>query len=157
MRNHRLLTIIGAGIASLLSSWLPAIAQPVLTYNGASTYKDSKDNIYMVNSGGAEITYRGVNAPELLLAMLVVMPRFLLIVVALVRRLRLPQGVPLLPSLPYHRFRIKQDINVSLGSLNGVLRRRLEDLSRPLLALRRLRLIFTSPHLKLGVSISNYL
>ena len=52
MRNHRLLTIIGAGIASLLSSWLPAIAQPVLTYNGASTYKDSKDNIYMVNSGG---------------------------------------------------------------------------------------------------------
>ena len=62
MRNHRLLTIIGAGIASLLSSWLPAIAQPVLTHNGASTYKDSKDNIYMVNSGGAEITYRGVNA-----------------------------------------------------------------------------------------------
>jgi hypothetical protein len=62
MKNHRLLTIIGTSIASLLSSWLPAIAQPVLTYNGASTYKDSKDNIYMVNSGGAEITYRGVNA-----------------------------------------------------------------------------------------------
>jgi hypothetical protein len=62
MRKHRLLTIIGAGIASLLSSLLPAIAQPVLTYNGASTYKDSKDNIYMVSSGGVEITYRGVNA-----------------------------------------------------------------------------------------------
>ena len=62
MKNHILLTIIGAGIASLLSSWLPAIAQPVLTYNGASTYKDSKDNIYIVNSRGAEITYTGVNA-----------------------------------------------------------------------------------------------
>ncbi|AFY93122.1 hypothetical protein [Chamaesiphon minutus] len=62
MKNYRLLTIIGASIASLFSSWLPAIAQPVLTYNGVSTYKDSKDNIYIVSSGGVEITYTGVNA-----------------------------------------------------------------------------------------------
>jgi hypothetical protein len=57
------------GIAITGMVWLtalqnspPATAAPVLTYNGAGTYKDSKDNIYMVNSGGAEITYRGVNA-----------------------------------------------------------------------------------------------
>jgi hypothetical protein len=63
MKNqHRLLTIIGTGIASLFFNWLPAIAQPVLTYNGAGIYKDSKDNIYMVNSRDVEITYRGVNA-----------------------------------------------------------------------------------------------
>ena len=63
MRNYKLLTMIGAGIISLLSIGFPAIAQPVLTYNGASTYKDSKDNIYMVNGtfGGTEITYKGVN------------------------------------------------------------------------------------------------
>ena len=64
MRNYKLLTIIGAGIISLLAIGFPAIAQPVLTYNGASTYKDSKDNIYKIigTFGGAEITYRGVNA-----------------------------------------------------------------------------------------------
>lgn len=64
MRNHKLFIIVGASVVSLLSNWLPAIAEAVLTYNGASTYKDSKDNIYKIigTFGGAEITYRGVNA-----------------------------------------------------------------------------------------------
>jgi hypothetical protein len=44
MRNHRLLTIIGAALASLLSNWLPVAAQ---TYEGASTYRDT-DTIYKV-------------------------------------------------------------------------------------------------------------
>ena len=45
MKNYRLLTIIGTGIVSLLSSFLPATAQ---TYNGASTYRDATDTIYRV-------------------------------------------------------------------------------------------------------------
>jgi hypothetical protein len=59
MKNHRLLTIIGAAITSLLSNWLPAIAQPVLTYNGATIYKDSQNNIYNVGASN-DVTYRGV-------------------------------------------------------------------------------------------------
>jgi hypothetical protein len=42
----------------------PASAQVDLTYNGATTYKDSKDNIYKVGTfyggGGVGISYRGV-------------------------------------------------------------------------------------------------
>ncbi len=59
MKNHRLLTIIAAGIASILSSWLPAIAAPDLTYSGKTIYKDSKDNIYNVGASN-DVTYRGV-------------------------------------------------------------------------------------------------
>jgi hypothetical protein len=44
MKNYRLLTIIGAALASLCSSWLPVAAQ---TYNGASVYRDT-DTIYRV-------------------------------------------------------------------------------------------------------------
>ncbi len=44
MKNYRLLTIIGAALASLFSSWLPVTAQ---TYEGASTYRDT-DTIYRV-------------------------------------------------------------------------------------------------------------
>jgi hypothetical protein len=41
MRNHKLLTITGTMAVSFLSGWLPAIAAPDLTYNGASRYKDA--------------------------------------------------------------------------------------------------------------------
>jgi hypothetical protein len=44
MKNHRLLTIIGAALASLFSNWLPAMSQ---TYNGVSVYRDT-DTIYRV-------------------------------------------------------------------------------------------------------------
>jgi hypothetical protein len=44
MKNYRLLTIIGAALASFFSSWLPVTAQ---TYEGASTYRDT-DTIYKV-------------------------------------------------------------------------------------------------------------
>jgi hypothetical protein len=62
MRNYRLLILLGASVTSFFSGLLPAIAAPVLTYMGASTYKDSKDNIYMVSTGNINITYKGVNA-----------------------------------------------------------------------------------------------
>jgi hypothetical protein len=70
-QNFSRAMVEGVAIAGIL--WLaalqnspPVTAAPVLTYNGASTYKDSKDNIYMVNSGGAEITYRGVNTTKII-------------------------------------------------------------------------------------------
>jgi hypothetical protein len=44
MKNYRLLTIIGAALASFFSSWSPVSAQ---TYNGASVYRDT-DTIYRV-------------------------------------------------------------------------------------------------------------
>jgi hypothetical protein len=66
-QNFNRAIVEGIAITGIL--WLaalqnspPVTAAPVLTYNGASTYKDSKDNIYMVNTGGVNITYRGVNA-----------------------------------------------------------------------------------------------
>jgi hypothetical protein len=47
----------------------PASAAPDLTYSGASTYKDSKDNIYKIGVGGAiEISYRGVAATKTITA-----------------------------------------------------------------------------------------
>jgi hypothetical protein len=61
MRNHRLLTIIGAALASFFSSWLPAIAAPEITYNGARVYKDAKDNVYYVTtSSKSQVTYDNV-------------------------------------------------------------------------------------------------
>jgi hypothetical protein len=57
--NHRLLMIIGAGVASLVPNLLPAIAAPDLTYNGQTIYKDSKDNVYNVGASN-NVTYRGV-------------------------------------------------------------------------------------------------
>lgn len=63
MKNYRLLTIIGAALASLCSSWLPAIAAPDLTYNGAQIYKDAKDNVYYVTTTlKSSITYDNVQA-----------------------------------------------------------------------------------------------
>jgi hypothetical protein len=47
----------------------PASAAPDLTYSGARTYKDSKDNIYKIGVGGAiDISYRGVAATRTLTA-----------------------------------------------------------------------------------------
>jgi hypothetical protein len=60
MRNHKLLTITGAMAVSLLSGLLPAIAAPDLTYNGASRYKDAKDNIYIISGSETKITYANV-------------------------------------------------------------------------------------------------
>lgn len=65
MKNHRLLTIIAAGIASIHSSWLPAVAAPDLTYNGASVYKDSKDNVYYVTTTfKSTVTYANVDVSK---------------------------------------------------------------------------------------------
>jgi hypothetical protein len=58
MRNHRLLTVAGTIIVSLLSSLLPVIAAN-LTYGGQTIYKDSNDNIYNVGAND-DVTYRGV-------------------------------------------------------------------------------------------------
>jgi hypothetical protein len=60
MRNYRLLMLVGISVASLFSGLLPAIAAPDLTYSGASTYKDAKDNIYIISSSEKEITYSDV-------------------------------------------------------------------------------------------------
>jgi hypothetical protein len=43
---------------------LPASAAPVLTYNGASTYKDAKNNVYVVTASDLNISYNGVNASK---------------------------------------------------------------------------------------------
>jgi hypothetical protein len=65
MKNYRLLTIIGAALASLCSSWLPAIAAPDLTYNGAQIYKDAKDNVYYVTTTlKSSITYDNVQVTK---------------------------------------------------------------------------------------------
>jgi hypothetical protein len=64
MKNHRLLTIVGASIVSLLSSWLPAIAAPDLTYSGASIYKDAKDNVYIISGSENELTYDNVDVTK---------------------------------------------------------------------------------------------
>jgi hypothetical protein len=62
MRNHKLLTIAAAGIAIILPGWLPAVAAPDLTYNGASVYKDTKDNVYYVTTTlKSDITYDNVD------------------------------------------------------------------------------------------------
>jgi hypothetical protein len=58
MKNYRLLTIIGAALASLFSNWMPVSAQ---TYNGASTYRDT-DTIYKVGvtpNISVPVTYTG--------------------------------------------------------------------------------------------------
>jgi hypothetical protein len=60
MRNHKLLILVGASITSILSGLLPAVAAPDLTYNGASTYKDAKDNVYRVTTYKTYITYDNV-------------------------------------------------------------------------------------------------
>jgi hypothetical protein len=60
MRNYKLLILVGTSIASLLSSLLAAVAVPNLTYNGVSTYKDAKDNIYIITTYNEELTYSGV-------------------------------------------------------------------------------------------------
>jgi hypothetical protein len=60
MRNYRLLMLVGISVASLFSGLLPAIAALDLTYSGASTYKDAKDNIYIISSSEKEITYSDV-------------------------------------------------------------------------------------------------
>ena len=60
MRNHKLFIIVGASVVSFFSGLLPAVAVPDLTYSGASTYKDAKDNIYIVNSVDKKITYDNV-------------------------------------------------------------------------------------------------
>ena len=64
MRKHRLLTMIGAGIVSLLSGLLPAIAAPDLTYSGASRYKDAKDNIYIITGSVEKLTYDSVDVTK---------------------------------------------------------------------------------------------
>jgi hypothetical protein len=61
MRNYRLLTLIGAGIVSILSGWLSAFAAPDLTYSGASIYKDAKDNVYIISGSENELTYDNVD------------------------------------------------------------------------------------------------
>jgi hypothetical protein len=61
MRNYRLLISIGASLASLLSGLLPAVAVPDLTYNGASKYKDAKDNVYIITGGLERLVYSGVD------------------------------------------------------------------------------------------------
>ena len=61
MRNYRLLMLVGISIASLIPTWLPAVAAPDLTYNGASTYKDAKDNIYIITGGSERLNYSGVD------------------------------------------------------------------------------------------------
>jgi hypothetical protein len=61
MKNHRLLISITASIASLLSGLLPAVAVPDLTYNGASKYKDAKDNVYIITGGLEKLVYSGVD------------------------------------------------------------------------------------------------
>jgi hypothetical protein len=60
MKNYRLLILVGAVITSILSGLLPAVAAPDLTYNGASTYKDAKDNIYIITTYNEDLTYSGV-------------------------------------------------------------------------------------------------
>jgi hypothetical protein len=62
------LLIAIASLNSLLTN-SPASAAPDLSYSGANTYKDSKDNIYAIGVGGAiEISYRGVAATRTLTA-----------------------------------------------------------------------------------------
>jgi hypothetical protein len=51
-----------AALNSLLTN-SPASAAPDLSYNGANTYKDSKDNIYKIGGGG-EYTFKGVNVTK---------------------------------------------------------------------------------------------
>ena len=46
MRNHRLLILVGASVASLFFGLLPAVADQ--TYNGASIYRDAANTIYKV-------------------------------------------------------------------------------------------------------------
>jgi hypothetical protein len=60
MKNYRLLILVGAVITSIVSGLLPAVAAPDLTYNGASTYKDAKDNVYRVTTYKTYITYDNV-------------------------------------------------------------------------------------------------
>ena len=60
MRNYRLLMLVGVSVASLFSGLLPAIAAPDLTYSGASTYKDAKDNIYIISGLEKKVTYANV-------------------------------------------------------------------------------------------------
>jgi hypothetical protein len=59
MKNHRLLMLVGAVIASLTSSLLPALAAD-LNYNGAYLYKDAKDNIYLISNSENQFTYDNV-------------------------------------------------------------------------------------------------
>jgi hypothetical protein len=61
MRNHKLLILLGATITSFLSSLLPAIAVPNLSYNGEYIYKDAKDNIYIITDQTERLNYSGVN------------------------------------------------------------------------------------------------
>lgn len=62
MRNHNLKLL---AIASAVLSSLPAVAAPTLTYNGASLYKDARNNVYFVTSySGAEVGYNGVNVTK---------------------------------------------------------------------------------------------
>jgi hypothetical protein len=59
MKNHRLLTLVGISVASLLSGLLPAAADQ--TYNGASVYRDT-DTIYKVGvtpNISVPVTYTG--------------------------------------------------------------------------------------------------
>ena len=60
MRNHKLFIIVGVSVLSFFSGLLPAIAVPDLTYSGASTYKDAKDNIYIISGSDKKITYDNV-------------------------------------------------------------------------------------------------
>jgi hypothetical protein len=59
MKNHRLLTLVGISIASLISGLLPALAAD-LNYNGAYLYKDAKDNIYLISNSENQFTYDNV-------------------------------------------------------------------------------------------------
>jgi hypothetical protein len=61
MWNYRLLILVGASIASILTGLLPAVAAPDLRYNGASKYKDSKDNIYIITEDTERLNYIGVD------------------------------------------------------------------------------------------------
>jgi hypothetical protein len=62
MRNHNIKLL---AIASAVLSSLPAVAAPTLTYNGASLYKDAKNNVYFVTSySDAEVGYNGVNVTK---------------------------------------------------------------------------------------------
>jgi hypothetical protein len=59
MKNHRLLMLVGAVIATLTSGWLPVLAAD-LNYNGAFLYKDAKDNIYLISNSENTFTYDNV-------------------------------------------------------------------------------------------------
>jgi hypothetical protein len=71
MKKSNFLRAIAETLSTIAGLWLvalayapPSTAAPDLTYNGASRYKDAKDNIYIVTGSSEEVSYANVEVTK---------------------------------------------------------------------------------------------